>query len=194
MVFSRPFISNRNEIWEQTKLPSNKQHVSNRPQNVKINSFVDRFEIDSPDHWFHQYKNFENGKNSFSLWIDKNSPRLDYGIKLTNKLLHEIRNLCLSNGTKFIIFTAEWQTGFNEFPSRKFKQPYEYFRVKDEVYKCSNAAYKRNLKKIMDGLPIIQIQLKMKEWWRSKTDSHLNPKANNEVMSDLASYISKLLK
>jgi hypothetical protein len=194
LLFSRPFIFNRDEIWEQTRLPSNEQHVSNIPQKIKINSFVDRFEIDSPDHWFHRYENFENGKNSFSMWIDKNSPRLNYGIKLTNKLLHEIRNLCLSNGAKFIIFTAEWQTGYNELPSRKFKQPYEYFRVKDAVYKFSNAAYKRNLKKIMEGLPVIQIKIKMKEWWRSKTDSHLNSNANNEVMNGLAPHIGKLLK
>ena len=194
LLVKQPYIFKRDEIWEDLYLPANEQWEETLPTDVKINSFVDRFEIDSPDHWFHQYENFKNGKNSFSLWIDKNSPRLNYGIKLTNKLLHEIRNLCLLNGSKFIIFTAESQTGFNEFPSRKFKQPYEYFRVKDEVYKFSNAAYKRNLEKIMDGLPIIQIQLKMKEWWRSNTDSHLNSKANKEIMISLAPFLSKLLK
>jgi len=194
LLFERPFIFDRDGVWERKILPPNDQWAVDPPSQNQINLFEDRLDIKSSDHWFYQYENFENGKNSYSLWIDKPSKRLDYGIKLTNKLLHEIKDLCTLNNSQFIIFWTEFKKDYNEFPSRKFKQPYEYFRVKDKVYKFSNAAYKRNLKKIMDGLPIIQIQLKMKEWWRSKTDSHLNSKANNEVMISLEPFLSKLLK
>lgn len=193
LLLRRPFIFDRDGQWVRTKLPSNEQWEKDLPTGPKINSFVDRFDTDSSEHWFHQYENFENGKNSFSLWIDKKSQRLEYGIKLTNKLLHKIKELCENNGAKFIVFWAEWTPGFNEFPSRKFNQPFEYFRVKDKVYRFSNHSFERNMKEIMNGLSNFPIPLKIKKWWRNENDSHLNMDANAAVMEDLASYIRSAL-
>jgi hypothetical protein len=193
LLLQKPFIFDRDGKWEITKLPSNEQCEKAPSTEKQINSFVDRFNINSTEHWFHKYENFENGKNSFSLWIDKTSERLEYGIKLTTKLLHKIKEVCEQNDAKFIIFTAETKAGYNEFPSRKFDQPFEYFRVKDKIYLFSHKAYLKNMQNIMKGLPFISIDISLKRWWRSKDDSHLNKNANSEVMKKLAHHISKLI-
>ena len=174
LLYDRPFIFDRDQEWERKILPENDQSITHNPPETEINSFIDRLDINSSDHWFYKYENFENGKNSFSLFIDKVSPRMEYGLKLTNKLLHEINEVCNANNSKLLIFWTEFQPGFNEFPSRQFKQPFEYFRVKEKIYRFSHDAYSANMKKIMEGLSVFPISIKMEKWWRNNQDSHLN--------------------
>tara|TARA_B100000161_G_scaffold264112_1_gene236714 strand:+ start:1081 stop:2193 length:1113 start_codon:yes stop_codon:yes gene_type:complete len=193
LLYDRPFIFDRDQEWERKILPENDQSITHNPPETEINSFIDRLDINSSDHWFYKYENFENGKNSFSLWIDKVSPRMEYGLKLTNKLLHEINEVCNANNSKLLIFWTEFQPGFNEFPSRQFKQPFEYFRVKEKIYRFSHDAYSANMKKIMEGLSVFPISIKMEKWWRNNQDSHLNTIANNQVMAELAPIITSML-
>lgn len=193
LLYQQPFIFKRDQKWERKRLPENDQSISDVTTAIEINSFVDRLDISCSDHWFYKYENFENGKNSFSLWIDKVSPRMEYGLKLTNKLLHEINEVCTANNSKLLIFWTEFQPGFNDFPSRKFKQPFEYFKIKEKIYRFSHEAYSKNMKKIMEGLPSLAISLKAQKWWRSSEDSHLNTSANAQVMSDLATHIRSLI-
>jgi hypothetical protein len=193
LIIKQPYIFNRDEQWEDLYLPANEQWEETLPTDVEINSFVKRYNISGSDHWFHDYENLENGKNSFSLWIRKRSPRLNYGICLTNRLLHRIYNLCKSMDTQFMIFWVEPKQGFNEFPSRKFKDPFEYFEVKNKNYCFSNKSKNKYMTEITKGLPSVSFKIEMKEWWRDETDSHLNGKANEEIMKKLARKIKDLL-
>jgi len=193
LLFKRPYIFNRDETWEELHLPANEQWEETLPIDVKTNSFVKRYDISGSDHWFHDYENFENGKNSFSLWIKKRSPRLSYGISLTNRLLHRIYDLCRSKDTQFMIFWVEPKRGFNEFPSRKFKDPFEYFQVKNKTYCFSNNSFNKYMTEITKGLPSVSFKIEMKEWWRDYSDSHLNEKANEEIMEKLAKKIQIFL-
>ena len=71
LLIKQPFIFNRDEKWEKLHLPPNDQWEEKKTTDMEVNSFVHRYNISGSEHWFHDYENFENGKNSFSLWIRK---------------------------------------------------------------------------------------------------------------------------
>ncbi len=129
-------------------------------------------------------ENLNNEKSHFAFSLVPRSPRMDYGINLTSKLLLEMENLASSNQANFSVFyktTPSENIGCDTFT--------QYHKLNDNYYKTSPAQFEKNMNDITRGLQVYSLPVKVSPWRISKTDPHLNQIANDSLMFDLSKAI-----
>ena len=130
---------------------------------------------------FSEYENYENDMNHAAVWLEQESDRMLYGCKLVNMLLTKMQQEINSNGGKFVSFYVEYE-GFAQ-------DEYWYIKPLGKAMRLTDAAYKRNVARCMDGIKSFPIRIETKDRHVSADDLHLNLKGNTEAMQKLADYL-----
>ena len=131
--------------------------------------------------------NLSPEKGTFALYLTPRSERMQYGLDLTRRLLHEIETLVSSNNGKFVIFSAEE-------PQLETTSSAEVVQIlKGKYYRTSHDQYKKNISYINEVFDYYTIPITIEDWQVGPTDDHLNEHANDQVMRDLASKLDNLI-
>jgi len=137
-----------------------------------------------------EFENLKNEKSHFSVQLYPRSERMQYGLDLTRKLLGRIRDTASERRTSFFIFYA--------------LRPDDQRRLKNEevddviVHKHDGIFYRTSFRQTManmeyanEGFTTFAIPILLEKWRVSDTNSHLNCRANDQVMRDLAEKIAR---
>jgi hypothetical protein len=152
------------------------------------------FDGDVSDEWQQQWdkggrfrnENFLSDKNHSSIQFVPRSPRMDYGIRLTNFLLLELQQLSQSNGADFITFFAD-RSGNDDTPDMTLQS------LDGRLYLLSKQQLNDNLQDLTSGISVFGIPVLAENPTVSETDGHLNYESNVQVLSELAIIIDKWL-
>jgi hypothetical protein len=132
------------------------------------------------------------------VYLDPESERTLYGCRLTNAIIHKIKNLVEKNNCKFTIF-------YNDFPKYRqfafrntnegthFDKDGEYLiKPLNASVKFSRAAFDRNIARCLRGIENASIMINNKAPFDNEgNDRHLNNAGNSEVMTKLAKHIKE---
>ena len=181
-LWRKRFPYPRERVWEEKILP---------PPYAPLGSY----EGPASDDWQRRldalpghlrYEHFDNDKNDRSLQLTPRSPRVQYGLDLTRRLLREMSDLTASRGGRFVIFSAG--------PGVPGGAPGEVVHaLNGKFYKTSDAQYVENIDYLMRGFQTYSVRVTVEPWEVGPEDAHLNEHANDQVMRDLASQLEPLL-
>ena len=137
-----------------------------------------------------RYENFDTDKNDKALFFSPRSPRVQYGLDLTRKLLQEMQNLAASHGGQFAIFRAE-----NSPSATSDKGGVEdgVYILNGKFYQVSTGQYKENLNYLTQGFSNYLVPVTVEPAIVGPEDAHLNEHANDQVMKDLAAAIESAI-
>lgn len=133
-----------------------------------------------------RYENFDTDKNDKALLFSPRSPRVQYGLDLTRKLLEEMENLAVSHGGQFAIFRAENSPSAT---SDKGGVDDGVYVLNGKFYQVSTGQYKENLDYLTQGFSSYLVPVTVEPANMGPEDAHLNEHANDQVMKDLAAAI-----
>jgi len=164
--------------WDRKFLPPMSGDVpTSKPLNVKqttLESFNPYFANDPVG----------IGKSHFVIGMNPGSPRIDSMVELTSKLVKAINHLAMENDSMFAAFyyTAEKTTQPLYPPDGTYK-----YREYDFVF--SSSEMKARLSKILGEYLLFDFELEIDDWRKPNNDPHLTTKANQAVMSRVASEL-----
>lgn len=136
-------------------------------------------------------ENLENEKSHFALALTPASPRTRYGLKLTQRLLHEIESLVQKQHGKFVVLNVLKPANDPKvFPP----EGENVFLLNDKYYRMSREQFKENIRAINQDFHAYTIPVTVKEWRAGPQDGHLNEKTTNLVMKDFAKRLQPFLQ
>jgi hypothetical protein len=127
-------------------------------------------------------ENLDNEKSHLAFGLTPSSERMQYGLELTNRLLHEIRMTAEENSADMMVFTSA---------AKKHQRPETVERVHGKYYRTTKSQYLENIKTMQRGIPSLRIDVTVEHARVSPVDAHLNEHAVDQVMRDLAEHIVK---
>ena len=168
-----PSISQRDTIWEK-RLPT-----AYKP----LTEFKGPVNYDWQQRWdanlgLMRDENLDIEKSHFAIRLTPRSKRMEYGLVLTRKLLHEIDKLIFANNGRFVIFEV---TASSEKPTLEE----EVHILNGKFYRTSEHQFRENLNYINNGFRTLDILVPLRNWRVGPADSHLNEKATDEAMMNL---------
>ena len=128
------------------------------------------------------HENLANEKAHLSIYLIPTSERVRYGLDLTRALFTEIQHLTVSNNGQFVLFVVRRNDVTRLEPDGK---PHVYF-FQEKYYEASFTQMEKNLAYMTDGFDFYAISVQGSDYRVSETNAHLNTKANDQVMHDLA--------
>lgn len=140
-----------------------------------------------------QSENLKNEKTHFSVDLYPRSERMQYGLDLTRKLLGRISDLAGEHRSSFFIFDALNPDDQQRRKSREADDVIVH-RRDGLFYRTSFRQTMANLAYANEGFAFFAIPILLETWKVSDTDRHLNCRANNQVMRDLAAKIAEHLR
>lgn len=144
--------------------------------------------VDSPNPaWpilqLNEQQHLHNGASDYALMLDHDSPREEYQKRLWQKLLLELKNLTEHNGARFATFQEDRRFQFHQ---------YDRFYFKDSTGRLYEARGNLYYETQMDwnaGMPFYLIPVEHPDPFVSAQDLHLNPAANEKMLSRLAAQL-----
>ena len=138
-------------------------------------------------HFIYDNPRFElgTGRSMFHNYIDPLHPICDYGVRLTNALLLQIRELAKSYNSRFFVFREKP-------PIQPFSEPITICH-KGKEYTLSLANYNKVHERTFNGIENFLIK-GLPEDYQDKIDGHLSDKANRYVMRRVAEIIAEGLR
>jgi len=131
--------------------------------------------------------NLSTEKGTIALFLTPRSERMQYGLDLTRRLLHEIESLVSSHNGKFVIFLTEE-------PKAEATSSSEVVQVLNgKYYRTSIEQLKKNINYINQDFETYIVPTTVEDWQVGPADGHLNEHANDQVMRDLASRLDNLI-
>lgn len=133
-------------------------------------------------------ENLANEKTHFSVDLYPRSPRMQYGLDLTRKLLGLISDLAARNQSQLFILNAvipEHQTAIEN----KAEDEIVVHKRDDLYYQTRLSQTLANMAYADESIPVVSVPIKLEDWKVSDTDSHLNCRAIDQVMGGLAEEI-----
>jgi hypothetical protein len=139
------------------------------------------------------FENLKNEKTHFSVDFHPRSERMQYGLDLTKKLLGRINDLAGEHHSRFLIFET---LNPDEQRMSKNKETDDVIVHKRDglFYRTSFRQTLANLAYANEGFTLFAIPILLEAWKVSDTDRHLNCRANDQVMRDLAGKIAEHLR
>jgi hypothetical protein len=128
-------------------------------------------------------ENFDTEKTHYHLHLEPESERLAYSLKLTRRLLQEIRQLCDANSARFYVFMLE-DTGTMVPPGAIPEAP-TLFEINGKGYVLSATSARRRLDDLLRDTPTILAPAPANAFV-SATDLHLNDQGNRYAMDAIA--------
>ena len=133
--------------------------------------------------------NMDTEKSHQAIHLTPRSPRTQYGIDLTHRLLEEMSREATAHGGSFVTF---WVNGRN--PEVDVEDTEEaVFVLNGKYYRVSGRQKFATMDDVNAGLEHYVQQAPKEEPRFSPTDGHLNEHAVDEVMHDLAEIIARRL-
>jgi hypothetical protein len=133
-----------------------------------------------------QLEEYDQDRHHDVLHLEPRSKRLDYGVKLTVRLLQEIQSLCRQNKADFaVLFTGIWEGEVYDRPVDDLT----WHELNGRFYGYSSVRYWANLRELYESFPLFVVPCTVDDWQVSETDLHFNKAANRQLMSDLAKKI-----
>jgi len=126
-------------------------------------------------------------KSHQTIYLTPRSPRTDYSVDLTHRLLEEMSKETRAHGGSFMTFwvnTPDSEVDIGENEEAVFVLDGRYYRVSDRQRRATIAETNAGLESYMLRAPT-------GDWRASPTDGHLNEHAVDEVMNELAETVSK---
>ena len=137
-----------------------------------------------------QWHNFNTDKHDKILHLVPRTPRIQYGLDLTHKLLQEVEKLVTSQNGRFVIF---W-TASNAPNENQSTEPSEVVHaLNGKYYKTSNAQFNENMDEISAGFTRFVVALTMSPWRVGPEDEHLNEHAADQVIKDLTAEVLNVI-
>jgi hypothetical protein len=153
--------------WERAHLPPPYRPID--PYTGPVERQVD---IAAGDH-------VESEKSPYSILFAPRSPRMAYGVQLTNRLLHAIKDAAARHGAALLVFTT---TG------RPLRYDEWVYRIGAHHYRISERELWRNLDEMHDGIPFASVPVTVPDHL-GPDGGHLNARGNDQVMADLAATL-----
>jgi hypothetical protein len=121
-------------------------------------------------------------KGGLGIWLTPPSERASYGIALTRRLMHEMRQLVESHGGTFLVLRTT-APGLPPFPDEA------ECVLNGRAYRTTRRQYGATVEALLQGFAVAEVPVTVDSWRVSEEDPHLNEAAVDQVMRDLASVI-----
>jgi hypothetical protein len=131
-------------------------------------------------------ENFENERNHRAIFLTPRSDRMQYGLELTRRLLHEIQSLVSSHNGRFSIFRPDlpWNdTNANE----------EVYILNGKYYLASAKQFEANMEYLNHEFESYVLPVTVEDWKVGPENRHLNEHATDELMKALANTVKPLI-
>jgi hypothetical protein len=159
----------RDELWEYLLLPPSRPGLLEVPPAA-------------PVHVLARTEDLQKEKSHVAILRADDSPRLDYGIRLTRRLLGRIRDLAESHAARFAIFQEDrFAIEARELPEGDF------FLTSQGYYFPANLRYGRERRDRTDqGFLFFEIPVHVPDPLISRSNRHLKDAANRDVLDQVA--------
>jgi lysophospholipase L1-like esterase len=176
-LFERAFgLPWRDKSWEQ-RLPE-----AYRP--------LDRYEGPVRTEWQERWRTdlarmrdeeLDTEKSHLAVVLTPRSRRMQYGLDLTRALTQRIQNLVIANRGHLVVF----QTNSHDIT----EDGEQVYVLNDKYYRTSKHQYQANWAYVNDGFDVEIVPITVQSWRVAPDDGHLNAKAAEQVMTDLAARL-----
>ena len=138
-----------------------------------------------------RYEHFDNDKNDRIAYLTPRSPRIQYGLDLTRRLMQEMERLVASHGGRFAVFRTGAAPGAKDEPGG---EPDEVSHLLNgKCYKTSRSQYESNMSYLTEGFRSYTVAVTVVPPEVGPEDAHLNEHATEQVMKDLAAALRPLI-
>ena len=138
-----------------------------------------------------RYENFDTDKNDRVAYLTPRSPRVQYGLDLTRKLLEEMQRLAAAHGGQFAVFTVGPKPDAAKAGTAGSDEVVHVLNGK--YYKTSDTQYYENASYVTQGFNNYLVSVTVEPAIVGPEDVHLNEHATDQVMKDLAAEIRQLV-
>lgn len=138
-----------------------------------------------------RYENFDTDKNDRVAYLTPRSPRVQYGLDLTRKLLEEMQRLAAAHGAQFAVFTVGPKPDASKVGTPGSDEVVHVLNGK--FYKTSDNQYFENANYVTQGFDNYLVSVTVEPAIVGPEDVHLNEHATDQVMKDLAAEIQHLV-
>jgi hypothetical protein len=126
-------------------------------------------------------------KSHWAFALTPRSLRMQYGLELTRRLLHEIKKLVVAKGGKFITFTVSP-------PQQKGSSDEKVHVLEGKYYRTSEHQYADNLNYMNADNDYIDVKIAFEKWRTGPLNAHLNEHATDEAMRKLADDLAEKIQ
>jgi hypothetical protein len=173
----------RDDIWEHSYLKDYKAYIPIlETESIVNHEWQKRWDANIA---YMRQESPATGKCHMAISFTPRSARMLYGLKLTRRLINEIKKVSSENKASFILFNVK------KPPKGSSEQPVTIYKLNGKFYKTSILQYEQNLGFIAEGSEYYSIPVTTKNYAVNETDPHLNANANDQVMKDLAGILKK---
>jgi hypothetical protein len=123
-------------------------------------------------------ENLDTEKSHLAIMLTPRSKRMQYGLDLTHALIQRIHDLVTANHASLVVFYAD---GSVIVPAND-----EVYVLNGEYYRVSRRQFEANWNYVNRGFDVEAIPLAEKDWRVGPENGHLNARATEQVMADLA--------
>jgi hypothetical protein len=123
-------------------------------------------------------ENLETEKSHLAVMLAPRSKRMQYGLDLTHALTRRIQELVTANHGRLVVFYADT----HDFVS----DDDQVYVLNGKYYRVSKRQFEANWSYVNRGFDVETIPVFEKDWRVGPDDGHLNARATDQVMADLA--------
>lgn len=128
-------------------------------------------------------ENLRNEKSHLAVLLSPRSSRMQYGLDLTRALLSAIEDLVATHSGRFCIFTTQAERPAGEDDS-------EIYMLNGLFYRVSAGQRYENQEYVNSRFRVVRVPVTIKDRRVGPADGHLNKRAVDQVMRDLAQKLS----
>lgn len=126
-------------------------------------------------------ENLATEKSHLVLALTPRSKRMQYGLDLTRALMQRIQELVVANNSRLAVFQAD------DHSIRREED--QIYVLNGKYYRVSYRQYRDNWTYVNRGFEPAIIPVTVMDWRVGPEDGHLNARAANQVMGDLAKWL-----
>lgn len=137
-----------------------------------------------------QWENFISDKHNKMIYLTPRSPRIQYGLDLTRKLIQEVEQLVTYKGGRFAMF---WVRPIDLETNQKMEPSEVVHALNGKYYKTSDTQFNENMDYITRGFNSLNVSLTVTPWRVGPEDEHFNEHATDQIIKDLAAEVVNLI-
>jgi len=184
-LWRRVFGTGTNDAWE-ARLP--------RPYQM-LAGYDGPVDGTWQQHWDRNYgmiqlERLDRDKHHWSMYLTPRSPRMQYGLDLTRRLMHEIESLTRAHGARFAVFRVEFPSPPGAVRAIHDERVYA---LNGKYYRASGRQFRENVAYLQKGFKSFEVAVATEKWRVGPEDAHLNEHATDEVMGKVAAKMGAIL-
>jgi hypothetical protein len=125
-------------------------------------------------------ENLATEKSHMAVKLTPRSARMQYGLDLTHALIGRIQQVVLTNHGRLVVLLADAPPETRDD---------EVYVLNGKYYRMSERQFDENWRYVNDGFDAETIPVTEQDWRVSPEDGHLNKRATDQVMSELANRL-----